>query len=225
MPGRAGTEVVTKVYDPPWGPIAPLQLEQGGRAVIPADYAQQLRRAMTDIADKTNVRLRFVGYTKNERLDRRTAIVYGDDIGLAAARARRAMDTIVQEMQLTAAQAEHEGRGYVQSSDVVNEGFTQGGSSHIVVQVVYDEPAVLDDYEGVDIETADARAEPEESVRAEPDAHHSRRRADRRSGPQLGGHPALHRRCAGSRRHPVPVRQPAIEPAPERRRRGRRRCR
>jgi flagellar motor protein MotB len=152
-PGAPGSEIVTRVYDPPWGPIPPLQLEQGGRAVIPADYTQQLRRAMTDIADKTNVRLRFVGYTKNERLDRRTAIVYGDDIGLAAARARRAMDTIVQEMSLTATQAEHEGRGYVQSNDVVNEGFTQEGTSHIVVQVVYDEPAILDDYEGVDIET------------------------------------------------------------------------
>ena len=152
-PGAPGSEVVTKVYDPPWGSIAPLQLEQGGRAVIPADYAQQLRRAMTDIAGKTNVRLRFIGYTKNERLDRRTAIVYGDDIGLAAARARRAMDTIVQEMDLTPAQAEHEGRGYVQSRDVVSEGFTQDGDSHIVAQVVYDEPAILDDYEGVDIET------------------------------------------------------------------------
>ncbi len=152
-PGAPGSEVVTRVYDPPWGPIEPLQLEQGGRAVIPADYAQQLRRAMTDIAEKTNVRLRFIGYTKNERLDRRTAIVYGDDIGLAAARARRAMDTIVQEMTLKPEQAEHEGRGFVQSGDVVNEGFTQEGTSHIVVQVVYDEPAILDDYEGVDIET------------------------------------------------------------------------
>ncbi|HEX4973477.1 MAG TPA: OmpA family protein [Steroidobacteraceae bacterium] len=151
-PGAPGSEIVTRVYDPPWGPIAPLQLEQGGRAVIPADYTQQLRRAMTEIADRTNVRLRFIGYTRNERLDRRTAIVYGDDIGLAAARARRAMDTIVEDMKLTAAQAEHEGRGYVQSADVVNQGFTQEGTSHIVVQVVYDEPAVLDDYEGVDIE-------------------------------------------------------------------------
>ena len=62
------------------------------------------------------------------------------------------MDTLVKDMNLTPQQAEHEGRGYVQSNDVVNEGFTQEGS-HIVVQVVYDEPAVLDDYEGVDIET------------------------------------------------------------------------
>ena len=70
---------------------------------------------MADIADRTNVRLRFIGYTKNERLDRRTAIVYGDDIGLAAARARRAMDTIAEDMKLKPEQAEHEGRGYVQS--------------------------------------------------------------------------------------------------------------
>ena len=150
-PDAPGSEVVTRVYDPPWGSIDPLQLEQGGRAVIPGDYTQQLSRAMKDIAGKTNVRLRFIGYTKNERLDRRTAMVYGDDIGLAAARARRALQTIAGQMSLTPAQAEHEGRGYVQSNDVVNDGFTQDGTSHIVVQVVYDEPAVMDDYEGVDI--------------------------------------------------------------------------
>jgi flagellar motor protein MotB len=149
-PNDGDAEMVTKVYDPPWGRIAPLALE-GGRAVLPADYTDQLRRAMADIADKTNVRLRFIGYTKNERLDRRTASVYGDDVGLSAARARRAMETIREQMQLAPAQAEHEGRGYVQSDDVVNVGFTQGETSHIVVQVVYDERAVVDDYEGVDI--------------------------------------------------------------------------
>lgn len=149
-PDESDSEVVTKVYDPPWGRIAPLPLESG-RAVIPPGYTEDLRRAMADVSDKTNVRVRFVGYTKNERLDRRTASVYGDDIGLSAARARRAMETIREQMQLSEAQAEHEGRGYVHSNDVVNVGFTQGDTSHIVVQVVYDELAVLDDYEGVDI--------------------------------------------------------------------------
>ena len=74
----------------------------------------------------SNVRLRFIGYTRNERLDRRTALVYGDDIGLSAARARRAMETIAAQMDLAPAQAEHEGRGYVQSDDVVNAGFIAG---------------------------------------------------------------------------------------------------
>ena len=149
-PDGADAEVVTKVYDPPWGRIASLQLENG-RAVIPPGYTDDLRRAMTDISERNNVRLRFVGYTKNERLDRRTAMVYGDDIGLSAARARRAMETIRDQMQLSATQAEHEGRGYVQSSDIVNVGFTQGDTSYVAVQVVYDELAVPDNYEGVDI--------------------------------------------------------------------------
>ncbi len=149
-PDAADAEWLTKVYDPPWGSIAPLAIEDG-EASIPPGYGGALRRAMADIADRTNVRLRFVGYTRNERLDRRTAIVYGDDIGLSADRARRAMETINAQLELSDAQAEHEGRGYVHASDVVNAGFLQGDTSYVVVEVVYDELALLDDYEGVEI--------------------------------------------------------------------------
>ena len=149
-PKTDGVETVTKVYDPPWGTIAPLALEHG-EAVIPAGYVEQLRRALNEISDKANARLRFVGYTGNEVLDRRTAAVYGDDIGLSTARARRAMQTVSARMELAPTQAEHEGRGYVHSNDVVNAGFTQERESIVMVQAVYDEPAALDDYEGVDI--------------------------------------------------------------------------
>lgn len=149
-PETAGAELVTRAYDPSWGTITDLEFS-AGQPVIPAGYTEQLRRAMDDVADKTNVRLRFVGYTRNERLERRTAAVYGDDIGLSASRARRAMETIAAGMQLEDSQLEFEGRGYVHSDDVVNSGFVQGETSHVAVQVVYDELAVLDDYEGVDI--------------------------------------------------------------------------
>ncbi|MBV9727062.1 MAG: OmpA family protein, partial [Gammaproteobacteria bacterium] len=145
-----GSEMVTRVYEPAWGSFAPLQLTNG-RAIIPPGYIDSLRHALADVHDKSNVRLRFVGYTANEPLDRRTAAVYGDDVGLSAARARRAMELVIEQMHLSASQAEHEGRGFVQSNDVVNVGFTQGESSYVVVQVVYDEPAVLDEYEGVKI--------------------------------------------------------------------------
>jgi flagellar motor protein MotB len=143
-------EMVTKVYDPPWGSIPRLELANG-KPIVPAGYAADLGRALTDIADRTNVRLRFIGYTKNERLDRRTASVYGDDIGLSAARARRTMDIVMQDPLLSSARSEHEGRGYVQSDDVVNAGFVQGEESFVRVQVVYDERLPLDNYEGVDI--------------------------------------------------------------------------
>ena len=145
-----GTQVVTRVYDPPWGTIPTLELSNG-QPIIPPGLAASLRRALTDIADRTNPRLRFVGFTKNERIDRRTASVYGDDVGLSAARARRAMDVVKQDPLLTSARAEHEGRGFVQSDDVVNDGFTQGDESFVRVQVVYDEPLPLGDYDGVDI--------------------------------------------------------------------------
>ena len=118
---------------------------------MPAGLTEQLRRGLAEVADKTNARLRFVGYTRNERLERRTTLVYGDDIGLSAARARRAMEAIAAEMQLAPQQVEFEGRGYVQSDDVVNAGFIQGETSHVVVQIVYDEIAELDDYDGVEI--------------------------------------------------------------------------
>ena len=149
-PGEVGEEIVTKVYDPPWGTIPPLAL-QNGQPIVPPGFAASLQRALNDIAHRTNPRLRFVGYTKNERLDRRTASVYGDDVGLSAARARRTMDTLKHDPLLTSARSEHEGRGYVQSDDVVNAGFIQGDESFVRVQVVYDEPVPLDDYEGVDI--------------------------------------------------------------------------
>jgi flagellar motor protein MotB len=143
-------ETVTRVYDPAWGSIPDIKLENG-QPVIPPDYATNLHRALTDIADRTNARLRFIGYTKNEGLDRRTASVYDDDIGLSAARARHAMDMLIQDPQLAGARSEHEGRGYVQSDDVVNLGFIQSEESFVRVQVVYDERLPLDNYEGVDI--------------------------------------------------------------------------
>jgi hypothetical protein len=149
-PESAGAEMVTRIYDPPWGDISDIEFADG-QPVLPAGYSGLLARALADVAAKTNARLRFVGYTRNERLARRTASVYGDDIGLSASRARRAMELIAADMQLTGKQIEFEGRGYVHSSDVVNAGFTQGETSHVAVQVVYDELAVLDDYEGVDI--------------------------------------------------------------------------
>src|SRR2546427_1606244 len=143
-------ETVTKIYDPPWGSIPPLELENG-QPMLPPGYAANLRRALTAIRDRTTARLRFIGYTKNARLDRRTASVDGDDIGLAAARAHRAMDILMQDPVLSGARSEHEGRGYVQSDDVVNAGFIQGEESFVRVQVVYDERLPLDNYEGVDI--------------------------------------------------------------------------
>ena len=94
------------------------------------------------------------------------------------------MEQIAVDMQLDPAQAEFEGRGYVHSDDVVNAGFIQGETSHVSVQVVYDELAVLDDYEGVDITRMTREVNPENplglnlmriTVDGEPALIHTRR--------------------------------------------------
>jgi len=149
-PESTDAEVVTRIYDPSWGRIADIEFVDGN-PVLPPGYAAMLSRALTDVEDQTNARLRFVGYTRNEHLTRRTATVYGDDIGFSASRARRAMEHIAAEMQLEPQQHEFEGRGYVHSKDVVNAGFTLGETSHVAIEVVYDELAVVDDFEGVEI--------------------------------------------------------------------------
>ncbi len=149
-PEAAGAETVTRIYHSPHTTIKPVIYEDG-KPLIPEGYADDLVRVMAEIKDKTKVRLRFIGYTNNERLDRRTALAYGDDIGLSTARARVVLDAIQRHIALTAEQVEHEGRGYVQSGDVVNVGFTEAEGSKVEVQVVYDELALLDNQEGLDI--------------------------------------------------------------------------
>ncbi len=149
-PESAGAETVVRVYDPPWGGWDDLAFVDG-QPVVPADLAPKLARALEDVADKPGARLRFVGYTRNETLERRTAAAYGDDVGLSMSRARRAMQQIGTAMTLAPAQMEFEGRGYVHADDPVNAGFVQGDTSHVTVQVVYDDLAVLDDLDGVDI--------------------------------------------------------------------------
>lgn len=149
-PEAAGAETVTRIYTPPSGSIQPIPY-LNGKPVIPDNYAARLRGILDEVKDKSRVRLRFIGYTNNERLDRRTAMAYGDDIGLSTARARTVMENIKASLGLTPEQAEFEGHGYVQSGDVVNSGFIEADESRVEVQVIYDELAALDNQDGLDI--------------------------------------------------------------------------
>ena len=65
-------------------------------------------------------------------------------------------------MNLSEKQAEFEGRGYVQSHDVVNTGFIELDQSKVEVHVVYDELAILDENEGVSIKRITRDVEPQD---------------------------------------------------------------
>ncbi len=157
-PDSETAEIITLTYDPPTGPIKPIRFRDG-TPVLPPGYSQRLKKIMNDISDKTNVRLGFTGYTNNERMDRRAAMVYGDDIGLSTSRARRAMEMVQQEIGLSDNQVEYEGLGYVHSKNVASTGFIQFDTSRVEVAVLYDELAVLEEDEGLEITRIDREAE------------------------------------------------------------------
>ena len=157
-PEKAASETITLNYDPPTGPIKAIRLQQGEPIISPG-YTNRLKKLMDEISDRSNVRLSFIGYTDNKRLSRRTAMVYGDDIGLSTARAQKVMDSIKTELGLTDKQVEFEGRGFVHSKDVVSTGFVQFDSSRVEVLLVYDELAVLEEDEGLDITRITREAE------------------------------------------------------------------
>lgn len=148
-PEAAAAETVTREYTPPTGVIRPVLYRHGDPQISDA-YISRLKGILEEVAGKTNLRLKLIGYTNNERLDRRTAMAYGDDIGLSTARARRVMEILKKSLNLPEDQ-EFEGRGYVQTDDVVNAGFVEMDISRVEVKVVYDELAVMDDLDSMDV--------------------------------------------------------------------------
>jgi flagellar motor protein MotB len=149
-PESESAEIITLAYDPPTGPIKAVRFEKGKPIILPG-YTDRLKRLMSEITDKSNVRLGLTGYTSNTRMDRRTAMVYGDDIGLSTARARRLMEALKTDMGLTDKQIEYEGKGFVHSDDVVSTGFIQFDGSRVEVEILYDQLAVLEEDEGLDV--------------------------------------------------------------------------
>jgi len=150
-PETAGAETVTRVYEPPAGNVKPVYFEKG-KPVFPVGYVERLTRIMAELPNKGNVRIRLIGYTNNARLDRRTARVYGDDIGLSTSRARRVKEAVKELGGFAEKELEFEGRGFVHSDDVVNAGFLEVDESRVEARVVYDDLAILDNQEGLEIE-------------------------------------------------------------------------
>ncbi|MFA0811925.1 flagellar motor protein MotB [Microbulbifer epialgicus] len=156
-PEAAVAETITIAYESLRGAVAPIRFDNGDPIITQAQL-MQMRTAMAEISSKANVRLSFIGYSENKRMDRREAMVYGDDVGLSGARARRAMEQVKELLNLEDAQVEFEGRGYVQSDDVVTNGFIQEDGARVEVQVLYDELAILAESDRLEIERINREA-------------------------------------------------------------------
>ncbi|WP_226702046.1 OmpA family protein [Microbulbifer elongatus] len=157
-PESAAAETITIAHESPTGDIQPIFLDSGDPQISGAQLAQ-MQRMMDEVAGKQNVRLSFIGYSDNQRMERREAMVYGDDVGLSAARAEKTMRAVQQHLDLDDAQVEFEGRGFVESKDVVQTGFIHMDGARVEVQVLYDELAVLADKDRLEIERIQQEAE------------------------------------------------------------------
>jgi len=157
-PESAAAETITITHESPTGAIPPIFI-RGGEPEVSAAQLAQMQRVMDEVAGKKGVRLSFVGYSDNERMERREAMVYGDDVGLSRARARKTMELVQQKLGLTDEEVAFEGRGYVESPDVVQTGFIHMDGARVEVQVLYDELAVLAESDRLEIERLQREAE------------------------------------------------------------------
>ncbi|WP_226663175.1 OmpA family protein [Microbulbifer aggregans] len=157
-PESAAAETITITHESPTGAIPPIFI-RGGEPQISAAQLGQMQRLMDEVAGKQGVRLSFVGYSDNERMERREAMVYGDDVGLSRARARKTMELVQQQLGLTDEQVAFEGRGFVESPDVVQTGFIHMDGARVEVEVLYEELAVLAESDRLEIERIQREAE------------------------------------------------------------------
>lgn len=65
-------------------------LFNSGSSLVKLGSLDELKNVLSDLGDKKNVRLKFIGHTDDQPLSARLRAIYGDNIGLSRARAEKA---------------------------------------------------------------------------------------------------------------------------------------
>jgi flagellar motor protein MotB len=125
-------------------PIGPVTY-RGGKPVINDQYLTQLNALLERLQDKRNLRIVFAGYTESMLLNRRAAQAYGDNWGLAEARAKKVRDEIQQALKLPAEMLTIEGKG-LDESGVIDQGrVLQSPEGYVDIEIWFDVPVPLDE--------------------------------------------------------------------------------
>jgi len=74
-------------------------------------FIERVRQGLTNLGDKENVIVRFVGYSDDTPLTGRAERIYGDQVGLSKARARRVAIAVQDALGLSTTVIESDGRG------------------------------------------------------------------------------------------------------------------
>ncbi|MBU2954814.1 OmpA family protein [Marinobacter sp. F3R08] len=84
---------------------------ESGRSVIPEPDSEALQKLLDRLADKRNLRMRFIGHTDPQRLSKRAQEIYRDNYDLGLQRAQEVGETFRQRLNLGSDQLEFYSRG------------------------------------------------------------------------------------------------------------------
>ncbi len=118
---------------------------RNGKPVINEQYLLQLKGLLERLKDKRNLRIVFAGYTENTLLNRRGAQVYGDNVGLSEARARKVGDTIQSALNLPSGMLSFEGKGFAESTVIDQGRVLQAPDGYVDLEIWFDVPAPRDE--------------------------------------------------------------------------------
>lgn len=159
-PESRTAETINVGYQSSDGPLPPVRFKDGDPQLTDA-YIQRLKTLLeTELKDKANLKIHFIGYSNNERMTRRAAMVYGDDIGLSIDRARRVMEQVKDSLDLRFSQVRVEGRGFVDPLSLQGIAQTGEDTARVEIEITYDDLAQLEQDPNLDITRITQVSEP-----------------------------------------------------------------
>src|SRR5262249_41285566 len=114
--------------------VAPLRYESETTPVS-EDFTRQVRQALSNLADRQGVKVRFIGYTDDKSLTGREETTYGNQLSLSKAMANRVALAMQEALGLPASAIESDGRGA--SNPVASNDTVQGRTLNRRIEVEF----------------------------------------------------------------------------------------
>ena len=144
-PVDGGPGMISERYQPDGqNPVAPVQYQNGKPVINDADV-RQLQNLLTQLGDKPNLHIVFAGYTDKSLLNRRGAMAYGDNWGLAEARAKQVKELLQSKLGLSKSNMSYEGKGFADNVAADQGQVLASVDGYVDIEIWFDVPAPVDE--------------------------------------------------------------------------------